>query len=66
MNAKNNAATQVTDTAVAIARRWPTPAFRLAGGRSCVPVEALEAEGVSVPAEMIRRVAGRSIVVVVA
>lgn len=55
---------EVVTAAVGIARRWPTPAFRLAGGRCCVPVEVLEAEGVRVPAEMVRRIVGRRVVVV--
>lgn len=55
----------VVAKAVEIARRWPSPAFRLRGGKSCVPVEVLEAEGVCVPAEMVRRVVGRNVVVVV-
>lgn len=54
----------VVAKAVEIARRWPTPAFRLRGGKSCVPVEAIEADGVSVPADMVRRVVGRNVVVV--
>lgn len=66
MITKHTAATRVTATAVAIARRWPSPAFHLRGGMCCVPVETLVAEGVSVPAEMVRRVAGRSVVVVAA
>jgi hypothetical protein len=56
----------VVAKAVEIARRWPSPAFRLRGGKCCVPVEVLAAEGVDVPADMVRRLVGRSVVVVVA